>query len=97
VDPLVPRVEDRGAAGTLERLGSSPYFACDRLRLRGESVVGSPDRFTILMSLEGRCSVLQGSGEYPLDFGQTMLLPASSGECRIVPHDEAVVLSCVVP
>lgn len=97
VDPLSPEVEDLGEAGSRERLASSKYFACERLKIRREMTVGRPDRFTILMGLGGRSAVLHGSGSFPLDFGQTMLLPAAVGECKIVPDDEAVVLSCVVP
>jgi mannose-6-phosphate isomerase len=97
VDPLEPRVESLGDAGTRESLASSKYFDCGRLRIRRETTVGRHDRFTILMGLEGRSVVLHGSGSFPLDYGQTMLLPASVGACRIVPDGEAVVLTCVVP
>ena len=97
VEPLSPRAEDLGGSGSRERLGSSKYFACERLNLIGETTVGRPDRFTILMGLRGRSGIVHGAGAFPLEFGQTMLLPAAVGTCRIVPHDEAVVLSCVVP
>jgi mannose-6-phosphate isomerase len=97
VEPLSPRRDDLGAAGSREPLAHSKYFACDRLTLRGAMNVGRNDRFTILMGLAGRSSVLHGDERYPLEFGQTLLLAAAVGECQIVPHDEAVVLTCIVP
>jgi len=38
-----------------------------------------------------------GPSRLPLDFGQTLLLPASVGPCAVEPQGEAVVLTCVVP
>ena len=32
-----------------------------------------------------------------LDFGQTLLLPATLGPCEISPRGDATVLTCVVP
>lgn len=97
VEPLSPLMEDLGDAGCRESLGFSKYFECRRLSLRREIAVGESDRFTILMGLKGGSTVIHEGASFPLDFGQTMLLPAAVGECRIVPHAEAVVLSCVVP
>src|SRR5262249_23306175 len=84
VQPLSPRREELGAAGSRERLAQSKYFSCERLRLRGETTVGREDRFTILMGLEGRSAILHGAERYSLEFGQTMLLPATVGVCPIV-------------
>jgi mannose-6-phosphate isomerase len=97
VNPISPQVEDLGGAGCLERLTRSPYFAVERLRIKRPTKVGNPDRFTILMGLEGTCGVVHKERPVPLDFGQTVLLPASVGECRVEPQGNAVVLSCVVP
>jgi mannose-6-phosphate isomerase len=97
VNPMVPRAEPLDGAGSVERLARSPYFAVERLRLGGAATVGRPDRFTILMGVEGRSEVVHDGRPFALDFGQTLLLPASIGECRIVPEGNAVVLSCVVP
>ncbi len=96
VDPLRPHVESIGC-GTRERLARSAYFALERLSINGPATIGRSDRFTILMGLEGRCRVARGGESVQLDFGQTLLLPASVGECEIVPDGSAVVLSCVVP
>lgn len=98
VDPLSPQVESLGEIGTREKLGRSPYFELERWTIRRPATIGRDDRFTILMGLAGRSEVLHGGESYPLDFGQTMLLPAAVGECQVAPRDGgATVLSCVVP
>jgi mannose-6-phosphate isomerase len=96
VAPLVPAVEAI-PGGSRDRLARSDYFALDRLRIDGRTPVGRSDRFTVLMSLAGRSRVVHRAGSVGLDFGQTLLLPASVGECEIVPDGNAVVLTCVVP
>lgn len=97
VAPISVERERLGDAGTRERLAHSRYFALERWTLGGPSKIGRPDRFTILMGLDGRSAITSGGDSFPLEFGQTMLLPAAVGECDIAPHDQAVVLTCVVP
>jgi mannose-6-phosphate isomerase len=97
VHPISAEPEILGAAGTRERLAHSRYFALERWTVQGPSKIGRPDRFTIVMGVYGRFSITSRGDSFPLEFGQTMLLPAAAGECEIVPHDEAVVLTCVVP
>jgi mannose-6-phosphate isomerase len=97
VNPMAPRAERLDGIGSVERLARSPYFAVERLRLRGTTTVGRPDRFTILIGLAGACEVVNDGRPVRLDFGQTLLLPAAIGACRIVPQGDVVVLSCVVP
>src|SRR5262249_45477929 len=96
VDPIKPRVE-RIKGGTREQLARSSYFALERLSIEGPVTVGRPDRFTILMGMDGRCDVTSPGHSTRLDFGQTLLLPASIGECEIGPQRDAGLLSCVVP
>jgi mannose-6-phosphate isomerase len=97
VNPIAPEAQAIDGSGTRERLARSPYFELERLTIRDATHVGRPDRFTILMNLEGRFDVLQGGRSVALDYGQTVLLPAAAGACQITPHGEAVVLSCIVP
>ena len=96
VAPITPAVEQT-SAGTREQLARSAYFALTRLTLTQNTRVGQSDRFTILMGLDGRSEVCHGQERVPLDFGQTLLLPAALGACELVPHGRAQVLSCVVP
>ena len=85
------------AGGVRERLAHCPYFALERLRLTGPSTVGTPERFTIVLGLGGSAEIVSGGARTPLEFGQTLLLPAALGVCEVVPRGEAVVLTCVVP
>jgi mannose-6-phosphate isomerase len=96
VDPIKPQIEGI-ASGTRERLARSAYFALERLSIDGPVCVGHSDRFTILMGIEGQCNIVCGGESTTLEFGQTLLLPAVIGECEIIPHGKAVILSCVVP
>lgn len=96
VDPTAP--EALAAPGGLrERLACCPYFALERLRLSGPAEVGSKDRFTILMGLGGRVEVFHRRASYTLGYGETLLLPAALGPCKVVPRGGATVLTCVVP
>jgi mannose-6-phosphate isomerase len=97
VGPLSPVAEPIAGGGTSERLSRSPYFAMERLTLIQPAFVGGADRFTIVMGLKGTSIVEHGGSRVPLEFGQTLLLPAALGECEIVPRSEATVLTCVVP
>jgi mannose-6-phosphate isomerase len=96
VDPLEPSPEPI-EAGLRERLARCDYFAIDRLVVRRPATIGSPERFTVVMGLEGR-SVLRSRGrDHPLERGQTWLLPAASSPCELAPEATATVLTCVVP
>ncbi len=102
--PVVPiRAEALPVAGgTLERLARSDYFALDRLNLDGSgpAEVGTPGRFTILVVLEGAVDVQSGPDGWdsqPLEYGETLLIPASVGTCQVAPRGEARVLTCIVP
>ncbi len=97
VNPVTPIVEEFEAAGTREHLARSRYFALDRLRIRRPTTVGSRDRFTILMGLEGSADLTHEGSPRRLGFGQTLLLPAAVGVCEIIPEGDAVILTCVVP
>jgi mannose-6-phosphate isomerase len=97
VNPMSPEAFDVGDCGRLERLARTRYFAVERLRISRPIWVGSPDRFTILMGLEGTCQIAHDDRPVVLEFGQTLLLPAVVGEREVRPQRDAVVLSCVVP
>ncbi len=97
VNPIASKVEEIRGIGTRERLTHSRYFALERLKIGRPTMVGSPDRFTVLMGLEGNVELSHGKWSGRLNFGQTMLLPASLGSCEMTPQGDAVVLTCVVP
>ncbi len=97
VDPVSAAPEPM-SGGSRERLVQCPYFALDRLRLQGTATVGSVDRFTILLGLEGEAVVQHEGVEHRLQRGQTLLLPAASGACEVSPcGDSATIVTCVIP
>jgi mannose-6-phosphate isomerase len=96
VDP----VRVRGAmitGGSFDLLATCPYFWLGRLRIGDPTVVGLEDRFMILIGLEGRATIHHESASYLLAKGQSYLLPASIGACRLVPEGSARILICTVP
>ncbi len=97
VDPLVPRILPSASGNLREGLSRCSYFELERWTLRGPERLGNADRFTILMGLRGAAVIHHESSRTRLDFGQTLLLPASVGPCAVEPAGEAVVLTCVVP
>ncbi|MDB5349169.1 MAG: phosphomannose isomerase [Planctomycetota bacterium] len=92
-----PARADAIAGGTRERLASCDYFAIERLRLTGAAEVGSLERFTLVLAIEGAAEIVHDGASYPIARGQTRLLPAALGPCEIRPIGEATVLTCVVP
>jgi mannose-6-phosphate isomerase len=96
VQAMTPQLEPI-PGGTREILSRSSYFALTRLTLTQSAIVGQPDRFTILMGLDGQAELCHKQERVRLDFGQTLLLPADLGACEIVPIGRAQLLSCVVP
>jgi mannose-6-phosphate isomerase len=97
IGPITPVAEPIAGGGTRERLARSPYFALERLAPVQPVVVGDPERFTVVMGLKGTSNIEHGGKRIPLEFGQTVLLPAALGECQLVPGRQATVLTCVVP
>jgi mannose-6-phosphate isomerase len=98
VNPLEPRRETTAAGNVRERLSHCPYFAVERWRLSAPESIGSADRFTILIGLNGGSTVEFQERSYPIESGQTLLLPASIGPCRVSPQNTgATILACVVP
>jgi mannose-6-phosphate isomerase len=97
VNPITPRVAASADGVTRELLARSQYFALERLTLAQPALVGDTERFTIVMGLKGTSTVEHGGNPVRLDFGQTLLLPAVLGPCKISPRGEATLLTCVVP
>jgi len=97
VNPLIPARQPAGEGNSREGLSRCPYFALERWTISRPAVLGSTDRFTILMGMKGSAEVRHEGQGARLAFGQTLLLPAAVGPCEIVPDGEAVVLTCVLP
>jgi mannose-6-phosphate isomerase len=96
VAPVEP-VAEPIAGGTREQLSRSEFFALERLTLEGPARIGEPDRFTIMMGIDGQAEVRWGSMSAVIATGQTILLPAEIGPCEVIPDGRATLLTCVVP
>lgn len=95
--PLRPTPEPT-EGGTLERLSRTEFFALERLTLTGEGRVGRADRFTLVLVLGGDVEVRTPEATLWACFGETILLPASLGECRVRPvNGSATLVTCHVP
>ena len=95
---LWSRFRNPPAKGTVaKRCRASSYFELERWRLSRPATIGSTDRFTIVMGLEGSAEIRHGNDQTSLGFGQTVLLPAAIGACDVIPQGKAVVLTCVAP
>jgi mannose-6-phosphate isomerase len=97
VKPIAPRLESLPEGGKREALSRSAYFALERLDISQPVAVGRSDRFTILMSLAGSFDVRNPAETVRVEFGQTVLLPATVSQCEIVPHGQCQILTCIVP
>jgi mannose-6-phosphate isomerase len=96
VDPLKPATETSLDGNRRERLAHCPYFSLERLWFSRPALLGSSERFTILMCLHGAAEIQHAGNVTRIEFGQTILLPAATGPCDVRPRGEAVLLTCVV-
>jgi mannose-6-phosphate isomerase len=97
VGPIRPVVDRIAGGGTREELARSHYFTMERLTFVQPALLGDPERFSVVMGLKGRLNIQHGGKSIPLEFGQTVLLPAAVAQCAVAPDGEASVLTCVVP
>jgi mannose-6-phosphate isomerase len=99
VDPWNPTSKPIDGGGSREQLASCPHFSLERLTLSHPTEIGSPERFTIAIGLAGSANLNGPMGEVSLEYGRTLLLPASLGTCLIAPagSEATVILSCIVP
>jgi mannose-6-phosphate isomerase class I len=98
--PIMPQtqksIDEEG--GTREELVRCKYFVINRRVVSDPMPVGSHERFTALMGLQGDAVVRSQGVEYALGTGQTLLLPAEAGECTLISStNPAPVLECFVP
>lgn len=96
VDP-VRAGPDPATGGQREGLVDCPYFTLDRWALKERVMIGSRERFTLLLGLAGRATLHHEARDYELTPGTTYLLPASIGPCSLAPAPAATLLACQVP
>ena len=102
VEPTIPERHALSNGGTRERLASCEYFAIERFRPLSDCTIGCErgERFTIVVILEGAGELTSSAGSVRLEQGQTLLLPASLGSCRVKALETSEplnLLTCVIP
>jgi mannose-6-phosphate isomerase len=81
----------------VNRLVECDKFVLDRWILESPQSVGGDNRFHFLAVIEGAVELTWNASNTSLRFGQTMLLPASIGGCRLVPQHRATLLDIYLP
>jgi mannose-6-phosphate isomerase len=81
----------------LNRLVECDKFVLDRWTLDAPQSVGGDERFHFLAVIAGEVELKSEVDNALLKFGQTILLPASVGQCQLVPHSHAVLLDTYLP
>ncbi|MGI8981385.1 MAG: type I phosphomannose isomerase catalytic subunit [Pirellulaceae bacterium] len=97
--PQVPQPTDRSF---VQRLVACDKFILDRWRFTGsepadQRVLGGDERFHILSVLSGSATISTGVANEKLVLGQTLLLPASTGTCKMAAENGTVLLDSYLP
>ena len=80
-----------------ERLVDCRHFTLDRIRSEQPFAVGAQRLCRILVCIEGKLILHHRGQEYPLRFGDVLLLPASIGVGECIPQGLATILECGIP
>jgi mannose-6-phosphate isomerase len=94
VQPQQPQPTDRPNA---QRLVECDQFVLDRWRFDQPETIGGDERFHLLAVLEGAVQVGGDPTAEPLGKGQSMLLPAGLGKCRLTPIQRVALLDIYLP
>lgn len=81
----------------VERLVQCDKFVLDRWHLTAPRALANDNRFHILAVVEGSVAIESDDSSCILKRGGTILLPATTREVKIVPHERAVVLDMYLP
>ena len=94
LDPL--RIEREGAIASY--FVACPYFATERWEIAGSAALrASPERFELLIILEGTGDITIGAGKLPYGPAQAWLLPAALGDYRVESQQRTTLLRTYVP
>jgi mannose-6-phosphate isomerase len=81
----------------VSRLVACDKFVLERWEFDATQTIGGDDRCHILAVLEGEVRVSGDPMDEPLTRGQTMLLPAAAGECKLITRTETRMLDMYLP
>lgn len=94
--PVQPIPAPAGPTDGTAILVQSRYFHLSRSMHAGPFAVGSHERFTVLVGIEGSAAVRQADERFLIRPGVVLLLPASAGACECVPDGRVTLLQCRV-
>lgn len=80
-----------------QRLVECDKFVLDRWQFDKPQTIGGDDRFHIVAVLEGAIEAAGDPAGKPLLKGQTMLLPADVGQCKMTPTAATTLLDVCLP
>lgn len=100
--PVLPQVPQPTGRSFVHRLVACDKFILDRWRLTGsepaeQRTLGGDERFHMLSVLSGSAEISSGTADEQLTLGQTLLLPASAGVCKITAETGTVMLDSYLP
>lgn len=95
--PVLPQVPQATDRPHVERLVDCEKFVLDRWSLAEPQTIGGDNRCHILSVVWGSVSVESDPAESPLQFGESLLLPAAVGPVKLSPHDGATLLDAYLP
>lgn len=98
VDPVVPKViRSTKSFSTTEELVASEFFVLNRHTLTQQMTFDSDNRFHVIVVVSGNGTLACECDEHPLQTGTTLLIPATSPPCQLVPDSDLVLLDTFLP
>lgn len=93
--PCLPQTPQRTGLPRVERLVECDKFTLDRWSIASPRTVGGDNCCHLLAVIDGAVSIASDPHQRPLRRGESMLLPASLGKCRLEPQATAVLLDAL--
>ena len=98
VSPVIPQaVEIEGSKNQHEELVRNEFFCMRRHRAKEKFTMSVDDRFHVIMVLEGSLQLTCDDTSISMSLGQSALIPASAGDCIIVPSEASTILETFRP
>jgi mannose-6-phosphate isomerase len=95
--PVQPQVPQPTARPGVQRLIACEEFVLDRWQIDGTVEAGGDERFHLLAVLDGELIVAGEPSGQTLARGQTLLLPAAVGRCRVTSVAPTTMLDMYLP
>lgn len=81
-------------AGRREGLVACEYFTLDRHTIAAPTRIGAKGQCRVIVGIGGSGEIESAGKRYPIDVGDTVLLPAEIGECLLLPGGDMTYLEC---